>query len=404
MKENKTKNYIICGAIALVIVGVLIGGFFLLKNNNNTPNINGPTNDFVNNGGNTEDPINSNDEILPPSEYVLTMLGANEKDRQIATMLEPWLRWDDVTKTYSHLIGDKFLSDYKIADTTDGIITVPNNTKRVFFFITYDDETVNSYIEDYLLLAARAKDVGAYDLYVINTNFDTMEGFIQKNLGYVQNSQTEEIIKFFETLPDNFLVYVGEDNVIEFISSARNAYSTSEIAAYVFGTDIPCREIMAELVKYSSDFESAYQEYLSKKESSNVSEIESISKLNMEHEYVFKPIDEINLSDWFNGIPFKQKFISLKNGVLEYSGYDENNPNNMYYIYQSSNLRADVVSISSYEYFNEIDIDSISVKLYGKSKEEIVGIEFIKDNMKVGLILVGTSFSIDDVEVFVRNF
>lgn len=398
MKNNKTKNYIICGVIVLAIIAVLIAGFFLLKEDNNTPNVNGPTNDFVN-GDNT-----INDRSITASEYIMVMLDANKADRQAAVMLEPWLRLDDVTKTYSYLIGEKFLSNYKIASTSEGVVEIPNNTKRIFLFNTYDDETVNGYIDNYLLLAARAKDAGLFDLYVVNTNIDTMEEFIKNDLGYVQNNPTEEIVEFFEILPDNFLLYVDENNVIQFISSAKNAYSASEISAYVFGTEIPCHELVIELRKYAMDFENAYKEFLAKQDSIKSVMVESIDVFNAERQYSFVPLDVMNLTDIFNGVSVVKTFVSFYDNILAYQGHNVDNENDIYHIHQTYNLDKQLIDSSNYEYFNIIDDASVEIKVYGNSKDEIFAIEFVNGNIKMGIISTVTAFNVEQVKTMVENF
>lgn len=396
--NNKNKNYIICGCLCFLLIIAIV---FLAVSLKDKPNTNIP--DDVEETNTIDDIYLENIDKVTPSLYSTWKLNGDSIVLSVSDFISDYITNDDVTKTYKHLIGTEFVSELTLSSASEKDISIPNTKDKVFIFHTYDSEDVKSELETFLYLAAKAKETDLYDVYVVNTNPNTMQESLSEDVGYVYNKTTEEMSKFLQDLPDDFVVFVDDQNIIEFICSLKSAYTISGLAPYIFGTSVPAYKILSEIEKYMDDPRAAALEYLGVSDKSTKTKVNSIFELNEDNGYHFYTLDTVDFTALMNNRTLFIDEMYIDNDILTCKAIDANT-NAITYVLQTQSPSTRLIDDGKYSYNGELTVGNTIVNIYGTDKEHIKAFVFEKSNIYFGIEAKDTVFTATEVETIVNNY
>ena len=396
--NNKNKNYIICGCLCFLLIIAIV---FFISSLRDKPNPNIPDN--VEETNPIDDIYLENIDKVTPSLYSTWKLRGDSIVRSISDFMSDYLTNDDVTKTYKHLIGTEFVSELTLSSASEKDIPIPNTKDKIFVFHTYDSEDVKSELETFLYLAAKAKETDLYDVYVVNTNPNTMQESLSEDVGYVYNKTTEEMSKFLQDLPDDFIVFVDDQNIIEFICSIKSAYTASGLASYIFETSVPAYKVLSEIEKYMEDPRAAALEYLGVSDKPTKTKVDSIFELNENNGYHFYTLDTVDFADLMNNKTLFIDEMYIDNDILTCKAVDANT-NGITYVFQTQNPTTKLIDDGKYSYGGELTVGNTLVNIYGIDKEHINAFIFEKSNIYFGIEAENTVFTTTEVEAIVNNY
>lgn len=383
---NNKNKYIIGGVIAAVlIVAIILVAVFISKNESTI----------------TDENLENDTYQVSANLYVSSIL-KGEGVLKKAGYLYRIYNSDEVMNTYSNYIGREFLNSLTVSDIDGNNIEIVPGTKRILIFTEGDKEYYEDY-KGYLYLGALAKDVGAYDLYVINTKKDTMGDFVDNFNGHLLNNPTPEVIEFLETYPSDFVLFINEENMIECITSLLDVNEISAGGGYVFSTYYNSHEYIRLFEEYEKDPIAATEEYFKNMENadSGVLEFENISEINNAYNLNFYEIDA--------GTVLNEEILEIVGKVtftdnLYISSSFENGEGRKFHIQQGINNNSIVLLPEDFNYYSSITTDDLTrILVYGENQENITNFTFSKTNIKVH-IYSDKGWTKEEVKLIVDNF
>lgn len=387
--ENKNKNIFLW--VGLAVVAIIVVAALLLS------------------GGEKEPAPQMNPELMgemefydyevDPGIYAFWKEGGTGVDLARANHIDGIREGDELIKTYRNVIGKEFIESFQVS-TTDGIKTeILPGTNKLLVFTTAEDDETKAKIADYLYLGALAKDEGIYEVYVIDTNPETMTDFMDTFNAYIWNNPRPAEIDFLETYPDDFVLYIDEGNLIQCITEMRSVRSISETAAYVFSGNVPMYKLIRNLEYYEENPDAATKEYFIAKNQGDSVKIEFIGVFNNEYGYNFIRVDNDNVlnSPWATA-----KEHIYVSGIL--TSYFEDADSLRTFIIKQGVGTGNFLGLDKYEYVNTKNIGDIyNAKFYGSSQEEIYEFVFYINNIKL-LISSNEPWTLAEAEAIIKNF
>lgn len=366
--ENNKKKYILIGAIAIVVIVSIILAITLGGKTSNTPT----------------DEVNQEEVITEPyvSPHLYAAIKLNNSPGVVekAGYLYDLYQWDNITKEYKNHIGKEFLNKLTLKDIAGKTVDVTPGNKKILIFTKGDEENYYDY-EAYLYLGALAKDVDAYDLYLIDTDLETMADFSDNFNGHLLNNPTPEEMEFLEYYPDDFILFIDENNIIECISGLMDVNDVSRGGGYVFSTNHPAYEYIRLFEEYESDPDAAMEEYYLYSEESSVIKYNSVSEINADYFTHFFAIE---------GGSFLNERILESSGELEFingeivSAKFSDTKDREFFINQGDGFNSIILNPDDFNYYSTMKTNgNIEVFLYGNSQDDITEFLFCKNNVKV---------------------
>ena len=389
--NNKKKTYMIIGVVVLLIIVIIAAVAISSRNNDTTPD------DGIYLEQEEEKPY-----VVSPYLYAAINLSGGKVVTDKAAFLANLYESDEIFNSYSYMAGKEFLSEFALTTTLGEKVTIPTNTDRIFVFTTGEAERDSS-IEAYLYLGALAGDVGVYDLYVINTNVETMGDFMDKYNAHLLNSPTPEEHEFLNPLPDEFIMFVNKNNIIECMSSLIGVHSLSMGGAYVFGSPYPSYDYIRLFEECTADPVAATEKYyqLSDDNYTDVKYYDSTIEINGIYGTNFYVLD--------SGEVLNESVLSLDGQIACVEGMYTvtefvTNKDRKFVIEQGIGYNSIVLDSTEFKYYDIFSTDDLtSVHAYGKSQEEITDFVFAKSNIKIH-IHSSEPWTTEEIKLIVDNF
>lgn len=387
--KKKDNNIFLWIGVAVVAIVVIIAFLFV--------------------GNKEETPTQANPEVLEdleffdyevePGIYAVWKENGNSIDLSRANYIDGVRFDDEIMQNFRNVIGKEFLESFKVSTTDGAKVEILPGTNKLLVFTTAEDDNLENLIAQYLYLGALAKDDGVYEVYVIDTNPNTMGDFMDRFNAYIWNNPRPEEIDFLETYPDDFILYIDDTNVIQCITEMRNPNIVSKTAAYVFSGTVPMYKLIRNLEYIESNPDEANKEYFTAEYSNDTEVIEFIGVFNDQNGYNFLRVDNENLLNDEFASAKEHTYIS---GILT-SYFDVPDSKRTYVIKQGLGS-GQFLGLEGYEYVNTKNIGDIyDAKFYGNSQDEIFEFVFLVDNMKL-LISSNEPWTLAEAEAIVKNF
>ena len=384
---NNKKKYIIGGAIAVVLIlAIILVAVFV--NKDDVPVV--------------DEYLEDDTYYVSANLYVASILKGDNGIVEKAGYLYRVYGFDETMRTYSNYIGREFLNNMTVADVNGNDVEIKSGNKKILVFTEGNKEYYDDF-EGYLYLGALAKEVGAYDLYVINTNKDTMGDFVDNFNGHLLNKPTPEVVEYFETYPSDFILFIDENNIIECITGLMDVNEVSYGGAYVFSTYYPSYEYMRLFEEYEKDKAAATKKYFEniKNDGIEVLEFDNISTINGAYNLNFYLVDDGSvLNESFLSVVGKVKFTDELYITSEF----KNNEGKTLNIQQGINNNSIILIPEDFKYYSSVTTEDLTtIYLYGESQDYVTNFTFSKNNIKVH-IYGDRGWNKNEIELIVNNF